>query len=1093
MERRMRDTPPVRWTVIVLTCQYKDSVHVFQQELVFRQKRGWISSETLLLTVADPQAALGSGGATLNALLVAAEHLSARHGYTVISSDALKGARILILHMGRDFPFDNCGRAFSWLPTETPPEFVDEPAEGPVCNIDLLLSCFTHKVAPGSPPGVWVSSSDMLIQIPTALDISWSGFTGVKVLSLPGDVEYAKNHGVYLTDHRGRVCDIIYRGSSCQIQACALQDGKVPLVSGIVFFSKDVAELLLQTHVIHPLDACTYLGLDSGTPPLQLSLFFDILLCLACNVTQDEYLNGQRHSNSKEQVDGTLRNARTVLWKELRGIPLTLEYIPNGTYNYMSLSGEQHIRNMTQRLRDTLGRNTTNMTWAHVENPQLLQKDCIVINSFLEGDVIVAAGSVIQHCHLRGPLTVKSGCILSGIDLQSSISLQDCTLSDIIIQGHYVKLGDERRRVFTVLGRQDNLEVSLADSMSSFLNNSWTELFKRTGIRIGELWQPAEDEGKSLSLYDTYLFPVLHMHGPVGVEGVLWLSGLNKEDRLSLWRAAWRMSMREILNCLDQEAELNWRKELFFQTARLQAQDTLRNRMNCSLWPLIRAAVQENQQNDLLAALDTVAAETPHPGVAARTLAAVADVLGCMAERKGGLRSGPAANPAWNSAFRLLETGELQSGVKALAAERKNWLSRPDLLVRAARHYEAAGQILIRQAVATAREFIKIGNCDAPPFNQWVEVECPARLDIAGGWSDTPPITFEHGGAVVNIAVQVDGRRPIGARARRIRDPCLLLISHSGSQGHQVTTETICRTMKDINDYCQPHAPNALLKAACICAELIQFPSKHCLQEQIVNNFGGGFEIQCWSTLPHGSGLGTSSILAGAIMAAIYESAGRSYSTEALLHVILHLEQILTTGGGWQDQVGGLLPGIKIGRSKAQLPLRVEVEPISVPPGFTETFNQHLLLIYTGKTRLARNLLQDVVRSWYARLPFIVENTDQLVNTAEACAEAFRQGSLTQIGSSLDQYWQQKKVMARGCEPTSVSAMMAALKPLALGQSLAGAGGGGFLYLLTKEPHQADHVRDILSKTEGVADFSIHHVEVDLQGVLIQKKESCLP
>ncbi|KAG2469809.1 FUK kinase, partial [Polypterus senegalus] len=816
MERRMRDTPPVRWTVIVLTCQYKDSVHVFQQDRL-----------TLIhISLCDLE--------VLGELAVFEDILTC--------SDALKGARILILHM----------------------------------------------VAPGSPPGVWVSSSDMLIQIPTALDISWSGFTGVKVLSLPGDVEYAKNHGVYLTDHR---------------------------VSGIVFFSKDVAELLLQTHVIHPLDACTYLGLDSGTPPLQLSLFFDILLCLACNVTQDEYLNGQRHSNSKEQVDGTLRNARTVLWKELRGIPLTLEYIPNGTYNYMSLSGEQHIRNMTQRLRDTLGRNTTNMTWAHVE----------------------------------GPLTVKSGCILSGIDLQSSISLQDCTLSDIIIQGHYVKLGDERRRVFTVLGRQDNLEVSLADSMSSFLNNSWTELFKRTGIRIGELWQPAEDEGKSLSLYDTYLFPVLHMHGPVGVEGVLWLSGLNKEDRLSLWRAAWRMSMREILNCLDQEAELNWRKELFFQTARLQAQDTLRNRMNCSLWPLIRAAVQENQQNDLLAALDTVAAETPHPGVAARTLAAVADVLGCMAERKGGLRSGPAANPAWNSAFRLLETGELQSGVKALAAERKNWLSRPDLLVRAARHYEAAGQILIRQAVATAREFIKIGNCDAPPFNQWVEVECPARLDIAGGWSDTPPITFEHGGAVVNIAVQVDGRRPIGARARRIRDPCLLLISHSGSQGHQVTTETICRTMKDINDYCQPHAPS------------------------------------------------TSSILAGAIMAAIYESAGRSYSTEALLHVILHLEQILTTG------------------------------------------------------------------------------------------------SLTQIGSSLDQYWQQKKVMARGCEPTSVSAMMAALKPLALGQSLAGAGGGGFLYLLTKEPHQADHVRDILSKTEGVADFSIHHVEVDLQGVLIQKKESCLP
>lgn len=63
-------------------------------------------------------------------------------------------------------------------------------------------------------------------------------------------------------------------------------------------------------------------------------------------------------------------------------------------------------------------------------------------------------------------------------------------------------------------------------------------------------------------------------------------------------------------------------------------------------------------------------------------------------------------------------------------------------------------------------------------------------------------------------------------------------------------------------------------------------------------------------------------------------------------------------GGGWQDQVGGLVPGIKIGRSKAQLPLRVEVEQILVPDGFIQTLNDHLLLVYTGKTRLARNLLQ---------------------------------------------------------------------------------------------------------------------------------------
>lgn len=37
-------------------------------------------------------------------------------------------------------------------------------------------------------------------------------------------------------------------------------------------------------------------------------------------------------------------------------------------------------------------------------------------------------------------------------------------------------------------------------------------------------------------------------------------------------------------------------------------------------------------------------------------------------------------------------------------------------------------------------------------------VECPARIDVSGGWSDTPPITYEHGGAVTTVALQVNGK-----------------------------------------------------------------------------------------------------------------------------------------------------------------------------------------------------------------------------------------------------------------------------------------------------------------------------------------------
>lgn len=263
----MEQPKGVDWTVIILTCQYKDSVEVFQKELEIRQKREQIPASTLLLAVEDPEVHVGSGGATLNALLVAAEHLSARAGFTVVTSDVLHSAWILILHMGRDFPFDDCGRAFTCLPVENP----QAPVEAVVCNLDCLLDIMSHRLGPGSPPGVWVCSTDMLLSVPPNPGINWDGFRGARVIALPGSTAYARNHGVYLTDSQGFVLDIYYQGTEAEIQRCARPDGQVPLVSGIVFFSVETAEHLLATHVSPPLDACTYMGLDSGAQPVQVT------------------------------------------------------------------------------------------------------------------------------------------------------------------------------------------------------------------------------------------------------------------------------------------------------------------------------------------------------------------------------------------------------------------------------------------------------------------------------------------------------------------------------------------------------------------------------------------------------------------------------------------------------------------------------------------------------------------------------------------------------------------------------------------------------------------------------------------------------
>ena len=65
-------------------------------------------------------------------------------------------------------------------------------------------------------------------------------------------------------------------------------------------------------------------------------------------------------------------------------------------------------------------------------------------------------------------------------------------------------------------------------------------------------------------------------------------------------------------------------------------------------------------------------------------------------------------------------------------------------------------------------QFITTSPCDLPPMGKWVTVQCASRIDLSGGWTDTPPITYEFGGAVIDAAILLDGERKIGAKIKRI-------------------------------------------------------------------------------------------------------------------------------------------------------------------------------------------------------------------------------------------------------------------------------------------------------------------------------------
>ena len=106
--------------------------------------------------------------------------------------------------------------------------------------------------------------------------------------------------------------------------------------------------------------------------------------------------------------------------------------------------------------------------------------------------------------------------------------------------------------------------------------------------------------------------------------------------------------------------------------------------------------------------------------------------------------------------------------------------------------------------------------------------------------------------------------------------------------------------------------------------------------------------------------------MSGACVKAIFEFFGQEVSDDDLYDIVLCMEQIMSTGGGWQDQVGGVTPGIKFITTKPGIDQKIQVEHVELESETLQELEERFALIYTGQRRLARNLLRDVVGNYIA-------------------------------------------------------------------------------------------------------------------------------
>ncbi len=359
---------------------------------------------------------------------------------------------------------------------------------------------------------------------------------------------------------------------------------------------------------------------------------------------------------------------------------------------------------------------------------------------------------------------------------------------------------------------------------------------------------------------------------------------------------------------------------------------------------------------------------------------------------------------------------------------------------------------LLREGLLDADDLQQIPQLSVAD-DQIVWGRSPVRIDIAGGWTDTPPYCLMEGGNVINLAIELNGQPPLQTYVRPCQEPRIVLRSID------LGAMEVVETSEQLRDFMHVGSPFSIPKAALVLAGFGQ----HSLKDEL-SAFGAGIELTLLSAIPAGSGLGTSSILAATVLGALNDFCGLGWDKNEIGHRTLMLEQMLTTGGGWQDQFGGVLGGVKLlqtGRGFAQNP---QVRWLPTDLWTQPEYRPCHLLYYTGITRTAKSILAEIVRRMFLNHGGELRLLRQMKQHTLDMYEAIQQNDFERMGLLVRKTWAQNQALDSGTNPVDVAKLTSLIDDLCLGYKLPGAGGGGYLYMIAKDPEAAARIKQILSE-----------------------------
>ncbi len=322
--------------------------------------------------------------------------------------------------------------------------------------------------------------------------------------------------------------------------------------------------------------------------------------------------------------------------------------------------------------------------------------------------------------------------------------------------------------------------------------------------------------------------------------------------------------------------------------------------------------------------------------------------------------------------------------------------------------------------------------------------KAPLRLGLAGGGTDVSPYSDEYGGCVLNATITLHAH-------------CTIELFDDGP------VEFIAKDLQQ--SFRSTSAPNYNCTGPLTLHKAIY----NRVVQDFLKNKPLSVRVTTYSDALPGSGLGSSSTMVVAILAAYRELLNLPLGEYDLSHLAYEIERIdCGLAGGKQDQYAATFGGFNF--IEFYKDDRVVVNPLRVRRHIQNELQERLMLYFTGVSRSSADIITDQVRAATS-----TERRDSAVNAMHAMKqlafemkERLLKGDINGVIDQFRDSWTAKKQMSTRISTATIEAVeYAALTSGARAVKIAGAGGGGFMMIFVDPSKRAD-VEHALRPFSGV-------------------------